>query len=293
MKVSYGDELGFVPVIIVGAARSGTNALRDMLCSSKDINSWPCDEINGIWRHHNLLLGHDEIGPELATPKVKSFIREKFVKQWHAIGEPAFLLEKTCANSLRLDFVFKVLPEAKFIFIIRNGYKVVESASRRWAGQLEVNAKQYFSSKARYVPLSDYPFYASQFLYRQAQIKIFRKPHLDAWGPIPQAGFGPKGSSINFMCATQWAECVNKSDQFFANTSSANFARVKYEDFVVDPQFTFHELAEFLGANLSLQEVEGGTKNIFRKKIDEPNNQECFPDLFNTVIERHYGLGDL
>ena len=50
------NSLPFKPLIIIGAGRSGTNALRDALTTFSKISSWPCDEINPIWRHGNLDL---------------------------------------------------------------------------------------------------------------------------------------------------------------------------------------------------------------------------------------------
>ena len=40
--------------MIIGAARSGTNMLRDVLTSLDGVDTWPCDEINYIWRHGNI-----------------------------------------------------------------------------------------------------------------------------------------------------------------------------------------------------------------------------------------------
>ena len=48
-------------VIIIGAPRSGTNILRDVLTSFDGICTWPCDEINYIWRHGNAKYPSDEL----------------------------------------------------------------------------------------------------------------------------------------------------------------------------------------------------------------------------------------
>ena len=48
------------PIIIIGAPRSGTNMLRDVLCNLDGVGSWPCDEINYIWRHGNVKNPSDE-----------------------------------------------------------------------------------------------------------------------------------------------------------------------------------------------------------------------------------------
>ena len=39
---------------------------------------------------------------------------------------------KTCANSLRPFYVSKIFPTAKFIYIVRDGRRVVMSAEKKW-----------------------------------------------------------------------------------------------------------------------------------------------------------------
>src|SRR5688572_28928438 len=96
-------------VIIIGAARTGTNMLRDILTQLPGIGTWPCDEINYIWRHRNVREPTDEFGPELATPDVQSFIRQKF-DQLARKRSLSHLVEKTCANALRVEFVNRIFP---------------------------------------------------------------------------------------------------------------------------------------------------------------------------------------
>ena len=89
----------FKPVIIIGAPRSGTNMLRDILCNVDDICTWPCDEVNYIWRHGNMLHPSDELKAKHVTPYVKKYIRNHFLsisKKYNC----NYVIEKTCANSL-------------------------------------------------------------------------------------------------------------------------------------------------------------------------------------------------
>src|SRR5690348_6184670 len=106
-------------VVIVGAPRSGTNILRDVLTSFDDVGSWSCDEINYIWRHGNLRYPSDEIPSDRATPAVAAYIQREFdgIRQAKRVR---VVVEKTCANSLRVPFVARVLPEAKYVFIYRD-----------------------------------------------------------------------------------------------------------------------------------------------------------------------------
>lgn len=121
-RSNYMEQLPFHPLVIIGAGRSGTNVLRDTLVRLDGFATWPCDEINPIWRHGNLGYPDDQIPASRATPAVRQFIRKAFLRIWQEQSRPDFVVEKTCANALRVPFVSAVLPEARFIHIVRDGY---------------------------------------------------------------------------------------------------------------------------------------------------------------------------
>src|SRR5690554_5282509 len=135
-------------IIIIGAPRSGTNMLRDTLTTFKGVGTWPCDEINYIWRFGNKEFPSDEFTPDMATEKVKEYIRSRFIKL-RKKKYYSHIVEKTCANSLRVDFVKEILPDAKFIFIYRNGIDAIASAYQRWKSNIDIF---YTIKKIPYVP---------------------------------------------------------------------------------------------------------------------------------------------
>ena len=135
-------------IIIVGAPRSGTNMLRDVLARVPDFASWPCDEVNLLWRHGNRSHPSDELRVEQATPQVGSFMQQQFeriAKKYSA----STVVEKTCANSLRVDFVDACVPDARFVLITRDGIDAAASAMDRWNAPFDL---RYTAAKARYVP---------------------------------------------------------------------------------------------------------------------------------------------
>jgi len=147
-------------VVIIGAPRSGTNMLRNMLVKIKGVETWPCDEINYIWKHGNKSYESDEFTPEMATPKIIKFINNEFDKFAHS-SNADIVVEKTCASSMRVGFVDKVLPDTKYVFIVRDGYDTVASAKIRWKAKLDI---PYLIKKVRFVPLIDLPYYAIRYL---------------------------------------------------------------------------------------------------------------------------------
>src|SRR5690625_4081830 len=169
----------YQPIIIIGAGRSGTNMLRDILVKITGFVTWPCYEINYIWRHGNTSQETDEFESELATPEVQSYIRKSFQKI-SSKNNYSHVVEKTCANSLRVGFVSRVLPNAKFIHIIRDGRDVVASSKKRWDAPLDI---PYIMKKARYVPLTDLPYYAFKYMWNRIYRILSNEKRLASWGP--------------------------------------------------------------------------------------------------------------
>lgn len=232
------------PVIIIGAPRSGTNMLRDMLVQLEDVKTWPCDEINYIWRHGNVRYPSDEFTPAMATPKVTSYIQHQFTKM-AASTQADVLIEKTCANSLRVGFVEKVIPDAKYIFIVRDGLDVVGSALERWHASLDI---PYILKKARYVPLTDFPYYASRYLLNHVYRIFSQEKRLAFWGPVlDDMDDLLRKHTVTEVCALQWKRCVDKSERDLAAISSDRVIRVRYEDFVNDPLSEYEKITSFIG----------------------------------------------
>src|SRR2546430_7511188 len=62
-------DMSFQPVIVIGAARSGTKLLRDCLGTADEFAVVPYD-INYLWRLGNEQFPNDELTPEQLTPKI-------------------------------------------------------------------------------------------------------------------------------------------------------------------------------------------------------------------------------
>lgn len=237
----------FTPVVIIGAGRSGTNALRDALTQLPGFATWPCDEINPIWRHGNLDWPNDEIPRERATPAVRQSIRMAFMRIWRQQGRPDFVVEKTCANALRVPFVDAVLPEARFVHIVRNGFDIVASAKKRWRGELEMPGLPYYLAKARYAPLSDLPRYAFSALRNRVAIRLGRQEHFDSWGPQFAGLEALCDRPLDEIVARQWTACVAASDDAFARIGPERVFQLRYEDFTAGPAGSLQRILDWLG----------------------------------------------
>lgn len=234
-------------VIIIGAPRSGTNMLRDLLVELPGVGTWPCDEINYIWRHGNVRYQSDAFEPEMATPGISEYIQKQFDE---FAGKHKFdvVVEKTCANSLRVGFVNQVVPGAKYIFIVRDGLDVVGSALLRWKAELDIG---YLLKKARYVPVGDLPYYATRYLWNHIYRLVSGKKRLAFWGPALDGMDGIVAShTLEEVCALQWAACVDAAEGELRKLDPNQVIRVSYEKFVSNPVEEFERVSGFLGRSV-------------------------------------------
>ena len=231
------------PVVIIGAARSGTNMLRDVLTSLPGFVTWPCDEIPYVWRHGNRAHPDDEFTRAMATPAVRAGVGRAFARIGRAGGA---VVEKTCANSLRVGFVDEALPGARFVVITRHGMDAAASAMLRWRSSFDL---RYSLAKARYVPAGDVPYYAARYLGNRARRLLSRERRLAAWGPV-FAGMRelPRDIPLAELAARQWRRCVERTDEDLAGIAPARVHRVRYEDFVGAPAAELAALLAFLDA---------------------------------------------
>lgn len=258
------NEVPFKKIIIVGAPRSGTNMLRDVLCKLDGVDTWPCDEINYVWRHGNVRYPDDEFNVELATPKVISYIQKKF--EWVSKRYSAHtVVEKTCANSLRLPFVDTVVPDAQYIFIYRDGLDVVGSAVKRWKAELDI---PYLVNKARFVPFFDLPFYASRYLWNRIYRMISREERLAFWGPQFEGLDEALAShSLTEVCALQWQRCVEQSELALSKMPKGKVSRVSYETFVGSPEAELSRIISELGLKVDEGSVPFAVEGVSPNSI--------------------------
>src|SRR5690554_2907089 len=251
-------------VIIVGAPRSGTNMLRDVLTAFDGVATWPCDEINYIWRHGNVRFPSDEIPKDLATAAVKNYIQKRFldIRQKYSAD---IVVEKTCANSLRVPFVDAVVPDAKYVFIYRDGIDATGSAKEWWTAELDIS---YILEKVRFVPKVDLPYYALRYFWARVYRFISREKRLAFWGPALDGMQDIlQKHSLNEVCALQWQRCVDKSEEAFARMPEDKVVRVRYEDFVRNPVTELSRILTFLGKEIPQERIERAVEGVSPRSL--------------------------
>jgi hypothetical protein len=256
--------MDYQPVIIVGAPRSGTNMLRDVLTSFDGVATWPCDEINYIWRHGNVRYPSDEIPAERATPAIQNYIRQRFsdIREKYSAD---VVIEKTCANSLRVPFIDAVLPEAKYIFIYRDGLDATGSAKERWTAKLDI---PYILEKVRFVPKADLPYYGLRYFWARVYRFVSREKRLAFWGPaLDDMQNILQNHTLNEVCALQWQRCVDRTEEAFSKMHADKVVRVRYEDFVREPVLQLTRILEFMDRDIEPDKIAKAVEGVSPRSL--------------------------
>jgi hypothetical protein len=282
----------FKPIIIIGAPRSGTNMLRDVLTSLSEVDTWPCDEINYIWRHGNVGYPSDEFTPDMARPEVCNYIRKQF--DWVARKYRVYnVVEKTCANSLRVGFINRVVPDANYIFIRRDGLDAIGSTIKRWKAKPDI---LYLVRKARFVPLMDLPYYTYRFSWNWLYRLLSKEERLAFWGPrLDGMNNILQEYSLAEVCALQWKRCIDKAAAELEKIPRERCVEVEYEKFVTEPELRLKEILKSLDIQASDNSIAKAVSGVSphsigkgRKELGEKNISRLIPLIQKTLIRYGY-----
>lgn len=232
----------YQPLIVVGAAGSGTRMLRDLLAQLPGCGTWRVDDTNFIWRHGNEHFASDELTADLVTDAVRRHIR----RQFYCLAASRNLntvVERSYANCLRLAFVDRVFPEARFVHLVRDGRDAAVAARERWQARPHVmNALR----QARYMPLRSVAVTMGSYLSRRLGIGGSGKGQPVVWGPRYTSLYEDlRHGTLLEVCAMQWKQCVDAATQYLRTLPRERFREFKYEEFVTVPEAQLMQIAEF------------------------------------------------
>ncbi|KZZ64854.1 sulfotransferase [Oleiphilus sp. HI0130] len=238
--------------------------LRDVVTSFDGVETWPCDEVNYMLRHGNVRHPSDEFSEHQATPQVKRYLNATFGKYADEFGAN-ILVEKTCANSLRVPFLQAVFPDAKYIFIVRDGVDATGSAKQRWTAKLDL---AYILEKVRFVPKIDLPYYGLRYFWARVHRFFSKDKRLAFWGPAldnMQAILAKH--TLNEVCAIQWQKCVEKADAALNHLPQDQVCCVQYETFVRDPKTELARVLQFMGVEATSEQLARAVLGVSAKSL--------------------------
>lgn len=284
------------PVIILCAARSGSKLLRDLLASSKQIEVVPYD-INYIWKYSNNHLFHDELNQGHLNEKITKHIRHQIFK-FASKKQGQYILEKTVSNSLRVEFVKSIFPDAKLIHLYRDGRDVALSALGCWTSNVLDSKNQPLKTYLK--KIIEFPYLtASDYLLarcKEVAVQKFSKKNHYYWGPRFN-GIKELVStrSLPEVCAHQWVSSVESTlTELKTLQLNTDYVTVKYEDLVQNPEVQIHKLCEYIGVSDAQSVARFAKSTVSTSSIGRWANQfesyenELLPIMRSSLIRLGY-----
>lgn len=253
------------PILVVGAARSGTYLLASTIAENFDVTY--IGEANELWKRHVPASKHDFVPASVATEDVTSKTRRAFAKRCRARNRStgqrgARMLEKTPANTLRMPFMKKVFPDAVFVHIIRDGRDVAVSARRKYSSDFRKTTKVKepeltFADRVEQLirtisgkiekGLRLKALLADPLRYWEGALRTLGAKRDAMWGPrFPGFEVYREHCSKLELGAIQWKVCVDAARSFVASNRHASVCEVRYENLLARPGNVLGRVFDFI-----------------------------------------------
>lgn len=225
------DELLRRPIIVVGAPRSGTTLLSQLLKEHPAV--YLANEPRIMWKYGNDSKS-DCLQATDARPDVVQHIRSTLAGHLRSESRTR-LVEKTPSNSLRLEFVDGVLPDAIYLHIMREGVESVLSIRKYWqqhATGIAGNTRKVLWRRLREMKWRQFPHYAGEFVRRVGgKFSSGDKPRA-VWGPrIPGINEMVRDLDLLEVAAWQWRMCVEHTCRIGRSLPAERYTEVRLEKF--------------------------------------------------------------
>ena len=238
-------------ILEVGAARSGTNFLGEVLSQHPQLAYWRRPKY--VWRYGNAWKPDDCLTAADARPRVRRYVQRRFGEFLERSGRER-LLVCTQANSLALDFVNAVFPHGKIVHIIRDGREVAASQKAEWQIHNAVFTSKgsrppfvtLLARRLREVPLADLPAYLPEFLGTTWTMLTGSKYRYSMGPKIRDWRQRARGMDRLAFGALTWRECVTAAREVGQRLPASRYYEVKFEDVVSRPDVTIPPLLDFL-----------------------------------------------
>lgn len=214
------------PIFIIGCSRAGTTVTFETIRQSPALLSFPY-EIPQFW--HSLFGPWDNNwDSEVATSKdAQPDHRSKAFAYFYARLGKGLVLDKSCINILRIPYLYTLFPNAKFIFIQRDGRDNISSLMDGWQHNNHFNLKPFLGEIPASIQIDNGKFKDWSF---------FLPPE---WRKYNQA-------SLEEVCAHQWITANQMALEAKALIPEKNWIQIRYEDLFESPVGMFQAVFEQL-----------------------------------------------
>jgi hypothetical protein len=246
------------PIIVIGSPRSGTTLLGNLLGTHPLLAQ--LEEPRLTWKYGNDSKS-DMLRSSDARPEVCQHIRSTFASAVSDAGKSR-LIEKTPSNSLRMEFVDKVLPGCIFIHTIRDGVESVLSIRKFWEQYSRGVPKGKLIQRLKELNIKRAPHYFKEFARRALPSSFSGIVGKPVWGPrIPGIDGLLDELDLLEVCCLQWRMCVEQACFYGRQLPAGRYLEVRLEE--MSPEL-LRSVLDFCDLEMT-PEVQAG----FQKQFDE------------------------
>lgn len=260
------------PVLVIGSPRSGRSLVASLLSRAPEFAF--VSEPLMIWDAGLGKRPDDRRVAEDATPAICDAIRHGCQRAVEQAGKERYL-DDLSYHALRVPFVHRVLPEAKFIHVIRNGDDCVPELLFGWT--YKDSLSRAIARRAHHISLRTLPRLALRFLrnYVQSRVSGCRA----TWGPrVPGLAEFAAAHCPAEIAAYQWCSLVRTAREDLQKLPPAQSLEVRFEDLIQSPAAQMERIAAFCELKdpepvirFAVQYID--VNHVFEKKVQPTESQ--------------------
>jgi len=302
-------------VFIVGSPRSGTTILGELLDKHQQLSQWY--EPYFVWDRFFRMATHDQRIAADATIRVKGQIFRDF-DRYRKNKNCLTLIDKSPRNSLKIPFILKIFPRARFIHLLRDGRDVTLSIHKEWQRRRSIVKDPKQQGRFNYLKALGV---LKKFLARQAFMQdklkalwfethghfINKTSQLNRLRWNGEIGWGPRfknwqevysQNTLLQFNAHQWRACVECIQQEWDLIQPENRLTIRYEDLITQPETIINEILDFIGVKSSkdfidsLPEFKAGNYNKWKAEFTKTQLTEIYSILTPHLLELGYAGSD-
>ena len=250
------------PAFVIGSPRSGTTFLGDVLDLHDYVTLWY--EPYFVYDRGFKNAPNDHRAATDATSPIRKHILHE-LQHFSRRHPKNLIVDKSPRNSLKVPFLLRIFPDAKFVHIVRDGRDTILSIQAEWNRRSAIidhggSAVRAVKTLARHVnrqlllrhklQVLGFEFGQPQHAFKGRSYVVHTTRRWNGrigWGPkfegweniiddIPQLHFN----------ALQWKHCLEGILAAKSEFSKENFLEIRYEDLVRQPLDVLHEIFTFL-----------------------------------------------
>lgn len=212
------------PVFVVGCSRSGTTVTYETLAASERFLTFGY-EIPEFWNGLYGPLNNGWESEAATTAQARPEHRDAALRYFYQRLGQGWVLDKTCINTLRIPYLYRLFPTAKFVFIQRDGRDNISSMIDGWReGRTDggFGLEQFFGPAPEQVAINSGEFKEWHF---------FLPP---GWREYNHA-------TLETVCAFQWLSANCLALEAKQLIPAAQWVHLRYEDLFERPVAMFEE----------------------------------------------------